>query len=62
VPPGDNEGAESSQFDNLPSGYVFTHAPLPRFEFFNLDAYAQDSQPDTDYNPNILTDEGSSTG
>jgi len=41
---------------------VYSHTPLPSTRFFNLDAYAQDSQPDTDYNPDMLTDEGSTTG
>jgi len=62
VPPGANETAQCSQIDNLPPGYVYLHAPLPRAQCFNPDAYAQDSQPDTDYNPDMLTDEGISTG
>jgi len=62
MPPGDNEGAQGSQIDNLPPGNVYSHTALPSAQFFNLDAYAQDSQHDTDYNPDMLTDEGTSTG
>jgi len=62
TPPGDNEGAQSSQIDNLPPSYVYSHTPLPCAQFFNLDAYAQDSQHDEDFNPDIPTGEGTSTG
>jgi len=39
-----------------------SHTALPCAKFFNLDASAQDSQHDTDFNPDMLTDEGTSTG
>jgi len=61
-PSSDNAGAPSSQIDNLPPGYVVSHTPLPCNQFFNLDAYAQYSQHHTDFNPDMLTDEGISTG
>jgi len=36
---------------------------LPRIaQLFNLDAYAEDCKCDTDYIPDVLTDEGTSTG
>jgi len=62
APPGDHEAAQSSQIDHLSPGYVYSHAPLPSTQFFNLDVYAQDSQPDTDYYPDTLSVEGTSTG
>jgi len=62
APPGDNEGAQSSQINNLPLGYVYSHARVPSKQCFKLDAYAQDSQPNTHYNPDMLTDEGTSSG
>ena len=62
VSPGDNARAQSSQSDNLPPGYVYSHRPLPSAQFSNLDAYAQDSQHDTDCIPDMLTDEGTYTG
>jgi len=40
---------------------VYSHASLPSSQFLNLDAYAQDSQHDKDFNPYMLTDEGTST-
>jgi len=62
LPPSDNEGGQRSKINNLPPGYVYSHTPLPSTQFFNLVAYAQDSQPNTDYNPDMLTDKGTSTG
>jgi len=62
APPGDSEEAQRSQIDNLPPRYVYSYAPLPLAQFFNLDAYGRDSQNDTDYNQEMLTDEGTSTG
>jgi len=62
APPGDNEGTQRFHIDNLPPGYVYSHTSLPRVQFSTLDAYAQDIQHDTDCNPDMLTDEGTSTG
>jgi len=62
APLGHNEGAQCSQMDTLPPGYVYSHTALPSTQIFDLDAFAQDSQDNIDYNPDMLTDEGSSTG
>jgi len=62
VPPGANESAHISHSHNLPPGYVYSHASLPSTQFSNPDAYAQDSQHDNDYNPDMLTDDVPSTG
>ena len=62
APPGFNEVAQHSQIDNLPPGYLYFHTPLPSAQLLNIDAYALDSQPDTDYNLDMLTDEGTSNG
>ena len=62
IPPGVKQGAECPKCNHLPPRYVYSHTPLPSAQFFNLDAYAKDSQPDTDYNPDMLTDDGTSTG
>jgi len=62
VPPTENQGAQSSQIDNFLPRYVYSHAPLPSARFFNLYAYAQDNQHDKDFNPDMLTDDGISTG
>jgi len=62
APTGNNSGAQCSQIVNLPAGYVYLHTSLPCAEFCLLDAYAHDSQHDTDFDPDMLTDEGISTG
>jgi hypothetical protein len=62
APPGDTEGAQGFHINNFPPGYVYLHFPFSSAQYFNLDGYSPDSQDDTDYNPDILTDEGTSTG
>jgi len=42
----------------LPAGYVYLHTSHPSIEFFTLDAYVQDSQNDTDFDPDMLSDDG----
>jgi hypothetical protein len=55
-------GAQCSQIVNFPAGYVYSRTAYAGAESFNLDPSAEDSQLDTDYVPNLLTDEGSSAG
>jgi len=62
APPGSNAGAQCSQIFNVPAGDVHSHTSLPCAEWFTLDSYAQDSHDDTDFDPDILSDEGISTG
>ena len=62
VPSGDNEGAYASEIDGVPPGYVIIHSPLPSAQFFTFVAYAKDHKCDKDFNPYLLTDEGTSTG
>jgi len=62
APTGHNSGAQHSQIINLPAGCVYSHTSLPWAEFVTLDASAQGSQQDTDVDPDMLTDEGTSTG
>jgi len=61
APPGYNAAAQCSQIINLPAGYMYSHASPPSAEFCTLDECAQDSQQDTDFDPDMLTDEGTST-
>jgi len=61
APPGDNERVQSSQINNVPPRYVYSHAPPPRTQFCNLDAYAWDSRHNDDFNPDMLTDEETSS-
>jgi len=56
-----NSGAQRSRFVNLPPGYRYSHTALRCAEFFNFDPSAQDSQHDTDFDPDMLTDEETST-
>ena len=62
VPPRDNDGAKHSAMDCVPPGYVYIHTPLPNAQFLNLDAFAKDWKRDEDCIPDLLTDEGTSTG
>jgi len=62
VPPGDTKAAQVSEIDGVPPGYVCIHPPLPSAQFFNHDAYAKDGKHNEDFNPELLTDEGTSTG
>jgi len=62
VPPSNNAGVQASEILNLPAGYVYSHTSPPCAEFSNHDANAQDSQHDTDFDPDMLTDKGTSTG
>jgi len=59
---GNNAGAETTEIVNLPAGYVYSLTPPPCSEFFIPDAYAQDSLHNTDFVPDMLPDEGTSTG
>ena len=65
IPPatiGYNQEVQTYQIDNLLPGYFYLHAPLPCAQFFNVDAYALDSQHNKDYNRDMLTDKGTSSG
>jgi len=62
IPTGNYEGVQLSEIEGVPPGYVYIHTPLPSAQFFNLDAYAKDCKHDKDFNPDMLTDEGTSTG
>jgi hypothetical protein len=46
----------------VPASNVYTKTSLSWAELFTLDSYAKDSQHDTDFDPYILTDEGTFTG
>jgi len=59
---GGKEGAQSSEIEGVPPGYVYIHNPLPYIQFFNLDAYAKDRKHDDVFIPDLLTNEGTSTG
>jgi len=59
---GTTSGAQRAQIVNLSAGCAYSHTSIPCAEFFTPVASALDSQRDTDFNPDMLTDEGTSTG
>ena len=62
VPPSQNEATHVSEVEGVPPGYVSIHTLIPRAQFFNHDACAKDRKRDKDLNPDLLTNEGTSTG
>jgi len=62
APPGDSERSRSSETDGVPPGYMYIHTPPPTVWFFNLDPYGKDRKCNKDFIPDLLTDEGPSTG
>jgi len=62
VPPDDSERNHSSETDGVPPGYLYMHTPLTTAWYFDLDPYAKDRMRDKDFSPDLLTDQGPSTG
>jgi len=62
VPPNYDEAAHLSEIKGVPPGYVYIHTPLPSAQFVNHDAYAKDRKRDKHFDPDLLTDEETSTG
>jgi len=60
--PSNKEAAHLSEIEGVPPGYAYIHTPLPSAQFFNHDAYAKDRKRDKDFDPDLLTDEETSTG
>jgi len=60
VPPGDSERNQSTEIEGVPPGYVYIRTPLPNTQFFNHDAYTKDRKQNTDFIPDLLTDQGPS--
>jgi len=52
---GNTARAEPSEIVNLPAGYTYSHTALPCTELFDDEV---DTQHDTDFDPDMLTDEG----
>ena len=48
-------GAQPSKIVNSPAGYTYSHTALPCAEFFEDD---EDTEHDTDFHPDMLTDDG----
>ena len=54
APTGNTSGVQHSQIVNLPAGYTHSQTALPSADLFN----DQDTEHDTDFDPDMLTDEG----
>jgi hypothetical protein len=59
---GNISGDQRLEIINLPAGYTYSHTSLPCAESCTLDASAQESEHDTDFDPDMLPEEGTSTG
>jgi hypothetical protein len=56
---GNTSRAQRSKIVNLAARYTYSHTALSSAEFFGHD---EDSQHDTNFDPDMLTDEGTYTG
>ena len=54
--------AQHPEIVNLPAGYAYAHTSLPTAESVTLNISAQDSEHNTDFDSDMLPDEGTSTG
>jgi len=54
APTGNTSGVQLSEIVNLPAGYKYLNTALPWTEFFD----DQDTEHHTDFDPDMLTDEG----
>jgi len=55
TPTGNTSGAQPAEMINLPAGYMYSHTALLCAEYFEDD---EDTEHDTDFDPDMLTDEG----
>jgi len=60
--PGDSESSQSSETEGVPPEYVYIYTPLPSAQLFILNLYVKNHKCDKDFIPDLLTDEGPSTG
>jgi len=55
APTGNTSGAQPAEIINSPAGFTYSHTALPCAEYFEN---GEDTEHDTDYDPDMLTDEG----
>jgi hypothetical protein len=55
APTGNTSGAQLFEINTLPAGYIDSHTGLPGAECFEDD---EDTEHDTDFDPNMVTDDG----
>jgi len=58
APPHESGRTQSSETEGVQPGYVYIHTPLPCTDIVYLDPYVKDRMCDTDFIPDLLTDEG----
>jgi hypothetical protein len=61
APTGIISGAQSPEISNLLRGYTYSHTSPPCTESVFVDASVQVNQNDTDFDPDMLTEQGSAT-
>jgi len=59
---GNTSGDQHLEMINLLAGYTYSHTSLPCAVSFTLDASTQEREHNTDFDPDMLPDEGTSTG
>jgi len=62
VPPDDSMRTQRSETEGVPPAFVYIHTPPPSTQFLNFDPYAKDRMHDKYIIPDLLTDDGPSTG
>jgi hypothetical protein len=62
APPADSDECRSTKIEGVLPGYVYIHTLLPNTEFFYHYAYAGDCKHNEYFIPDLLTEEGPSTG
>ena len=55
APTGNTSGTQPTEIINLPAGYMYSHTALLSAEFSEDD---EDTKHDTNFDPDMLTDEG----
>jgi len=61
VPPGNNDAAHLSEIKAVQPGSVYIHTPRPSALCLNHHAYPKDRKRDQDFDPDLQTDEETST-
>jgi hypothetical protein len=59
---GNPSGVQHLEIAHLLARYSYSHTSLPTAESFTPDASRQDSEYDTDFDRDMLSDDGTSTG
>jgi hypothetical protein len=55
APPGDTDGNDSYEFEDMASSRVYIHSPYPNTQFLNPSAFGKDSKCNSDLIPDALS-------